>query len=221
MRRLLPECIEDVDPADVYGAQRRDRIGGRPWVLVNMIASLDGAVAIGERSGGLGGTADQRLFFTLRDLADVILVGAGTARAEKYGPPRRSGQRIGVVTRRAHLDWQSRLFTSGAGFVLTTEDGPDVPVDAVRAGRGAVDLPAALQQLEGTVVLCEGGPSLNGDLLAADLIDEWCLTIAPLLVGGTAGRAAMSPHEHPMGFRVMDLLTDDGYFFVRALRERA
>jgi riboflavin biosynthesis pyrimidine reductase len=220
MRRLLPEMTDGVEVADAYAEPARRRIDGRPWLLVNMIASLDGAVALGERSGGLGGPADQRVFFHLREVADVIIVGAGTARAEGYGPPRRPGQRIGVVTRRANLDWNSSLFTSGAGFVITTTDAPDVPVDAVRAGHEQLDLAAALRQLDGAVALCEGGPTLNGDLLAADLIDEWCLTVAPLLAGGSAGRAAVSALEHPSGYHIAHLLTEDGYLFLRALRDR-
>jgi riboflavin biosynthesis pyrimidine reductase len=224
MRRLLPasadgvESADNVDLADAYAEPARRRLGGRPWLLVNMIATLDGAIALGERSGGLGGPADQRVFAQLRSLADVIIVGAGTARAEGYGPPKRPGQRIGVVTRRADLDWSSPLFTSGAGFVITTEDAPAVPVDSVRAGHEHVDLPGALSQLDGDVALCEGGPTLNGDLLTADVIDEWCLTVAPMVAGGSAGRAAISATEHPVGFRLAHLLTEDGYLFLRAMR---
>ena len=81
MRRLFPEALDAVDPVAAYTDARRRRHDGRPWVLVNMITSLDGAVAIDQRSGGLGGPADQRVFHLLRDLADVVLVGAGTARA--------------------------------------------------------------------------------------------------------------------------------------------
>ena len=221
MRRLLPDVADDVEPAEAYADLARHRVGDRPWLLVNMIASLDGAIALGERSGGLGGPADQRVFHQLRDLADVIIVGAGTARAEGYGPPRRPGLRIGVVTRRANLDWTMPLFTSGAGFVITALDAPSVPVDAVRAGHGEVDLAGALDQLDHEVALCEGGPTLNGDLLTADLIDEWCLTIAPLLAGGTAGRAAMSSSEHSRPFHTAHLLAEDGFLFLRALRDRS
>jgi riboflavin biosynthesis pyrimidine reductase len=220
MRRLLPLLADDVDLVDAYAEPARQRVGDRPWVLVNMIASLDGAVALGERSGGLGGEADRRVFFHLRALADVIVVGAGTARAEGYGPPSKAGQRIGVVTRRANLDWSAPLFASGAGFVITSEDAPAVPVDAVRAGHGAVDLAGALAQLDAPVALCEGGPTLNGDLLAADLVDEWCLTVAPLLAGGRAGRAAVSGHEHPSPFPIAHLFEEDGFLFLRALRSR-
>ena len=219
MRRLLPDFADAVELADAYAEPARRRRRDRPWVIVNMIASLDGAIALGERSGGLSGPADQRVFAHLRDVADIIVVGAGTARAERYGPPKRPGLRIGVVTRRAVLDWTLPLFTSGAGFVITSEDAPAVAVDSVRAGHGEVDLVAVLGQLDGDVVLCEGGPTLNGDLLAVNAIDEWCLTVAPMLAGGDAGRAAVSAREHPVGFRIVHLLTEDGFLFVRALRD--
>jgi riboflavin biosynthesis pyrimidine reductase len=218
VRRLFPDAVDGVDPTAEYADTPRLRHDDRPWVLVNMIASLDGAVAIDERSGGLGGPADQRVFRILRDLADLVLVGAGTARAEKYGPPTKPGQRIAVVTRSADLDWSSSLFTSGAGLVVTTEDAPAVPVETVRFGHDSVDLAAALAQLDASVVLCEGGPSLNGDLVTAGLVDEWCLTLSPRLVGGEAGRAARSPTARPTGFEVVRVLEEAGFLFVRAVR---
>jgi riboflavin biosynthesis pyrimidine reductase len=218
MRRLFPDPLDDIDPVAAYRDARRRRHDGRPWVLVNMITSLDGAVAIDQRSGGLGGPADQRVFHLLRDLADVVLVGAGTARAERYGPPAKPGQRIAVVTRSANLDWSSPLFASGAGVVVTAEDAPDVPVDSIRAGRGAVDLVAALGRLEGDVVLCEGGPELNGELITIGAADEWCLTLSPMLVGGGAGRAARSPTARPTGFELVQVLEEGGYLFLRAVR---
>jgi riboflavin biosynthesis pyrimidine reductase len=218
MRRIFPDAADAVDPAAEYTDARRRRRDGRPWILVNMITSFDGAVAIDERSGGLGGPADRRVFAILRGLADLVLVGAGTARAERYGPPARAGQRIAVVTRSADLDWSSPLFASGAGLVITTEDAPAVPVDSVRAGHGSVDLIAALGQLSADVVLCEGGPSLNGDLVTDGAVDEWCMTLSPVLVGGSAGRAARSRVAHPLGFEVVHVLEEDGFLFVRAVR---
>jgi riboflavin biosynthesis pyrimidine reductase len=218
MRRLFPDAVDAVDLATEYTDARRRRRDGRPWVLVNMISSLDGAVAINERSGGLGGPADRQVFGVLRGLADLVLVGAGTARAERYGPPARAGLRIAVVTRSADLDWSSPLFTSGAGFVITTEDAPAVPVDSVRAGHGSVDLAGAVGQLSADVVLCEGGPSLNGDLVTEGVVDEWCITLSPMLVGGSAGRAARSAVAQPTGYELVHVLEEDGFLFVRAVR---
>jgi riboflavin biosynthesis pyrimidine reductase len=105
--------------------------------------------------------------------------------------------------------------------VVTTETAPPVPVECIRTGRDAVDLPKALGQLPGDVVLCEGGPTLNGDLLDGRLIDEWCLTLSPMVVGGDAGRAARSARAHPIGFQLAHLLEDDGFLFIRALRAGA
>jgi 5-amino-6-(5-phosphoribosylamino)uracil reductase len=110
------------------------------------------------------------------------------------------------------------LFASGAGLLVTTEDAPEVPVECVRAGHGAVDLLGALAKIDGDVVLCEGGPSLNGDLLAVGAIDEWCLTVSPMLVAGGAGRAARSTMARPIDFRLAHVLEDDGYLFLRAVR---
>jgi hypothetical protein len=84
MRRLWPDPGEVDDIAALVAAEPRPAPADRPWVLVNMIASLDGAITIAERSGGLGGPADKAMFAALRGIADVVLVGAGTARAERY-----------------------------------------------------------------------------------------------------------------------------------------
>ena len=106
-------------------------------------------------------------------------------RAERYGPPRKEGQRLGIVTGRAtDLDWESPLFTSGAGFVITSESAPAVPVDSVRAGRDEVDLERALRDLDVAFVHVEGGPRLNGSLFRAGLVDEVNAWIAANLKNG-------------------------------------
>jgi riboflavin biosynthesis pyrimidine reductase len=218
MRRLFPEPAEAVNVEGEYADPGRRGRSGRPWVSCVMISSLDGAITLGGRSGGLGGPGDRAVFNAMRDLADVIVVGAGTARAEKYGPPKRPGQRIAVVTRTAALDFDSALFRSGAGFVVTTLEAPPVPVDAIRAGRDQVDLAEALAQIGGSVIVCEGGPTLNGQMLADDLIDEWCLTISPTLVGGGSARAITGAPEHATTVRLAHLLEEDGSLFARYVR---
>jgi riboflavin biosynthesis pyrimidine reductase len=205
------------DLAAAYAEPRRQRHDGRPWLLVNMISSVDGASALEGRSGGLGGEGDRAVFSVLRSTADVILVGASTVRSEGYGPPKKTGQRIAVVTRSARLDWSSALFTSGAGVAVVPEDVEPPPVPAIRAGTGGVDLDAALRQLDVPVVLAEGGPSLNGQLLAAGVVDELCLTIAPRLVGGGARRIFAGP-EAVTDLELVHLLEEDGFLFCRYLR---
>jgi riboflavin biosynthesis pyrimidine reductase len=219
MRRLLPHPADDIDPAEAYASQDRAPHDGRPWVMLNMIESLDGATAVAGRSGALGGPGDRAVFSAVRALADVVLVGAGTVRSEHYGAPKKVGQRIGVVTASADLDWTWPLFTSGAGFVVTTEDGPEVPVPTVRAGRGAIDLGAALGAIDADVVLCEGGPSLNGSMAAAGLLDEVCVTVAPTIVGGATHRFA-GGNDLAVALELVHLLEDDGYLFCRYLVRR-
>ena len=90
MQQLLPEPRDDVDPAVLHASHRRTPPPERPWVALNMVVSVDGATQVDGLSGGLGGPADRRMFLSLRSIADVILVAAGTVRAEHYGPPRTS-----------------------------------------------------------------------------------------------------------------------------------
>jgi riboflavin biosynthesis pyrimidine reductase len=191
----------------------------RPYLVVNMVSSADGVITLGGLSGGLSSSADKEVFFFLRSLADVILVGASTVRAENYGRPRlapevvaereRRGQtavpRIAVVTRSMKLDWSGRLFASESGepqpprtcvlcpsLVPATElAAAEGVADVIIAGESEVDLAEGLGALRAQgarVVLCEGGPTLNGHLFSAGLADELCLTVAPALVGGAGGR---------------------------------
>jgi len=195
VRQLFPSLVEDVDPVDVYSDL--PVAVGRPSVRLNMISSVDGATVVAGVSGGLGGSADKRLFGVLRSLADVALVAAGTVRIEHYGP---ASIPIAVVTRSCQLDWESPFFAAPIArpVVITVTDAPEdnraraaEVADVVVAGTGAVDLPLALQLLGERGfrhALAEGGPSLNGQLARAGVIDELCLTVSPRLVSGDSKR---------------------------------
>lgn len=213
MRSLFPDASERVNLVEMYsrGLQMPQ---GRPLVRVNMVTTLDGATSFAGRSGGLGGPGDKLLFSVLRSLADLILVGAGTARAERYGPAKlpvevqrmREGRGqpplppIAVVTQSLDLDWEAPLFRAGVPLPIVIAPGNSDAValrraarvaDVLTAGVGAVDLGSALMALraerEVQHVLCEGGPKLNRDLAAAELVDELCLTLSPKLAGGVGG----------------------------------
>jgi riboflavin biosynthesis pyrimidine reductase len=116
MRQLYPAVLEDVDPFERYGSDERSKAAGDgPWVLVNMIATVDGATSVEGRSGGLGGPADKVVFGAIRAVADAILVGAGTVRAEQYGPPRTppgrdAPPRLAIVTLSLAIDPSARVF---------------------------------------------------------------------------------------------------------------
>lgn len=221
-----PMRLEDVTIEQAYAGP----LGGnpdRPWVGLCMVASIDGSAVVSGASAGLSSANDSAVMLRLRSLADVIIVGAGTAKAEGYGPPRRGDLRIGLVTASGQVDATTPLFTSGAGFVITTR-AADIPagIDVIRAGTDAVDLTDALSRL-GEVgvaprfVQAEGGPTLNGALFAADLIDEINVTTSPLTVGGAGPRLATNGADHAHRFELAQLLTDDESFvYSRWLRQR-
>jgi riboflavin biosynthesis pyrimidine reductase len=248
VRRLWPDPTDDIDLDAVVAAEARPPYADRPWVLVNMISSLDGAITVAGRSGGLARPADKALFRALRAVGDVVLVGAGTARDEGYGPARPSPEQraarrargqaevpaVALVSRSLDLDVTAPLFQEAEArtIVITCADAPaakrealSAVADVIVAGTTAVDLPASLAQLGSRgarVITCEGGPRLNGDLIAADLVDEWALTLSPLLTGGEAQRAAHGidpPAPRPM--RLARAFEGDGLLLLRWLRDPA
>lgn len=247
MRSLLPDTGPIDDLAAYVAAEARPTPADRPWLLVDMIASLDGAVTVDGRSGGLAGPADKAMFAALRAVGDVILAGAGTMRAEGYGRPQPSadtraarrarGQaevpRLAVVSRSLDLDVKARMFSEAdePPYVLTCRQAPtdamealDEVAEVIVVGDETVDLTAAMAELRRrgvATITCEGGPHLNGDLLLADLIDEWALTIAPLLVGGDARRATAGPlPPDPRPMHLARILEDDGVLLTRWVRDR-
>jgi len=232
--------VDPVDPAVVYADL--PSAAGRPGVRVNMIASADGATAVDGKSGPLGGPPDRVVYRLLRSFADVVLVAAGTARIENYRPAllyeehvearRARGQadvpRIAVVSRRLDLDWEAPLFRGPAEqtIVITTGDAPAEGLARARehchvitAGSGDVDLReavVALGALGARHVLAEGGPSLNGALAGADLVDELCLTISPRLASGDAKRILAGPGlAAPVDLELRSLLEEDGFLLAR------
>lgn len=240
MRRLFPDVADDVSVGDAYPFL----LG--PHVQANFVCSADGGATVEGRSGGLSSPADKRVFFRLRETCDVILVGAGTARAEGYGPARPSAmarQRrtdsglaavppIAVVSRSLDLDPTHRFFAEAATrpIVLTTEAAPVEPraalasvADIVEVGESLVDPAAAIDALAdlGLVrVLCEGGPMLLGGVIASGCLDELCLTVAPMLVGSGPPRIASGPIPAiPVGITLDQVLEEDGQLFLRYVRE--
>ncbi len=219
MRRLFDDPTDHVTVRQAYDVQR-PRPAARPWLGVCMVASIDGSTVIDSNSRSLSSKTDQEVLLTLRDLADVLIVGAATVRVEGYGPPRKRGQRVGVVSRRGDVDTSTSLFTSGAGFLILPDDAPPTSVEAVRAGIGQVDLVAALGQLDADFVQAEGGALLNGALSAADVIDELNLTISPQLAGGDGPRVTSGSAQLSRKMRLAHVLEEDGFLFTRYLRDR-
>lgn len=203
-------------------------------VRANMIVSVDGAISVAGRSGGLSGAADRLLFQVLRGLADVIVVGAGTARAEHYGPAGRSKwvervPPIAVVTQGLSLDPDSSLIRDAnpKTIVLTTARASQDAVakvsetaDVVIAGQDSVTVAAILAELSGRgyrKILVEGGPRLLGQFAAADELHELCVTTSPLLEGGhsTGRMLAAAGEERTTKLTLKSVIEDEGFLLCR------
>ena len=215
-----------------------------PWLRANMVSTLDGAAQHDGRSQPISNATDMRIFGVLRGLADVVVVGAETVRQEGYRPARAreafaalreaAGQgpapAIAVVTASLDLDFSLPLFTSPLvpTLVLTgAAAAPDRVAEAERAGARVVIAgdgmgidPAravrALGDLGHTRLLTEGGPRLLGQLIAAGVLDEMCLTLAPMLAAGDAQRIAGGPSVPvPQQFGLVSLLEEAGFLYSR------
>ncbi|WIM88465.1 pyrimidine reductase family protein [Candidatus Mycobacterium wuenschmannii] len=221
------------------------------WLRANFIASLDGGATFGGKSGQLGGPGDRAVFGALRETADVILVGAGTVRTEGYAGARPNvaarqhrqarGQsevpQVAIVSRSGRLERDMPVFTRTEVAPLvctctvaldhtrrTLADLAEV-VDCSVGDPESVDSAAVLGALAERGlrrVLTEGGPMLFSSFVARNLLDELCLTIAPTLVGGSAGRIATGPEQVLTGMRRAHILSDDdGYLYTRYVRSDA
>ncbi len=235
MRMIFPSAGDELDLLGLAGAYAYPR---EAWLRANFVSSADGAAYVDGRSGGLSSPDDMRIFGVLRVLADVVLVGAGTARAEEYKPARprpslaslREGRQetapIALVTRTLGLNLASPLFAeapSSARPIVITCAASDAGLraetakvaDVIVAGDETVDLAAAVGELRGRGlgrVLCEGGPHLFADLAAAGLVDELCLSLSPILAGPGASRIVAGQQQPARPLELRHVLAGDGGF---------
>lgn len=243
LRRLHPDPAETVDASEAYALPT----DGTRHLRVNMVSSADGAAAVHGRVGALSGAADQELLNLLRALCDVLLVGAGTVRAEGYGPielpdewQRRRvvhGQlttpRLAILTRRIDVDLASPVFTEATQkpLLITTELAPvdrrraaEVVAEVVVAGERRVALPTAFDALAERGlprILSEGGPHVLAEMFTHDLVDELCLAVAPVVTCGEEPRiTAGPPLPTPVGLGLAHVLEKDEFLFLRYNRRR-
>ncbi|MFK4089895.1 pyrimidine reductase family protein [Kribbella sp. NPDC020789] len=240
MRRL--DELSDDELAEVYAVDDR----AVPHLRANFVSSLDGAVEIDGRSKALSSDSDSRVFSMIRRLTDVVLVGAGTIRDEGYTPLRLSAASRGwrkahglaenptlaVVSARLELSPVNPIFQSAERPILITHaaappdrrDALAEVADLIVVGDSEVDPNALVEELAERgmpQILCEGGPHFLGTLTAADLVDELCLALAPLMAGPGAGRIiAGPPTTITRKLRLAtSLAASDDYLFFRYLRE--
>lgn len=245
LRRLWP------DPGTVTAIEALDGVAfaelapdERPYVVLNMVATADGAATVAQRTAPISNAADRQLFHELRAQVDAVLIGAGTVRTERYGrlvrDAARRERRVArglapdplavVVSRGLNLQPDLPLLADPhSRVVVVTDNAADLPGCAAevsylrpRAGE-ALDLAAMLARLRTEYgvcsVLCEGGPVLNAALLPAGLIDELFLALAPVLAGSTGALSIVdrAPLTGPIGLELRWLLESEGQLFARYL----
>lgn len=236
--------LDDGELPRLYTYPERDG----PWVRANFIASVDGGATADGKTGTMAGPGDRLIFNLLRELADVIVVGAGTVRIEGYSGAhvsaaqrqRRQARRqsevpqLAIVTNSGRLDRDMPVFTRTEvpPLVLTCTAAADETrglltdlaevVDCSGSDPAKVDEAALLAILGARGmhrVLTEGGPMLLGAFVQRKLLDELCLTIAPYIVGGLARRIATGPGQLLARMRCAHVLTDDaGYLYTRYVK---
>jgi riboflavin-specific deaminase-like protein len=239
-RRLLPEPGEFADGAALVQELDFNSLApdDRPYLVLNMVTTADGRATIAGRSGPIGNQADQDLFHALRTRVDAVMVGAGTLRAEKYGrlvrkPERRDARaRAGlapdplavIVSGRLDLPQDLPLLHEPDQHVLVaTFSQGELPGAAdiryTRFSGGVVDIPRLLAILRGRgirSVLCEGGPTLNAELLRADAVDELFQCIAPKLAGEPDAPTLVSGVLHQaVDMKLVWLLENQDHLFAR------
>ena len=244
---LLRPTDDVPDALAPYLAVDRSRVTHECWVTGHMVTGLDGTASAGGRVGSLSTAPDQALFRRLRQIADVVLVGAETVRREGYGPVRLSEEAqeqrrsqgrsstppLAVVSRSLAFDWSSRAFADapeGARTHVITSASADPQRRAeaeqvatvVVAGEDRVEPVAALRALAGLghrVVLCEGGPTWLGEVVAADRLDELCLSVSPVMGGDPLPVSVTPPGAGLAEFELMGVMAEDDTLFLRYERK--
>jgi len=248
VRQLYPVPFDSVDPVDAYLSDMRPAPVHRPWLMMNMVSSADGASSVDGLSGGLGGDGDHEAFRAIRASCDWIVVGAQTVRDERYRMPQPNRQaavartnrgwdlapRLAVVSASGRFDPDLPLFTEDSAHrpLIITGDQPDPAAHDLLGHRAewhtiaGTPTPAnileALADRGATTVLLEGGPRLNGQFVAAGLIDEVCVTFSPHLVGGASPRIVAGGEQGIAApLQLTRLLEHEGSLIARYLCDRS
>lgn len=220
-RRLLPDPADGLTADDLAAAVSGEAPAGRPFVLVNMIATADGRATITGRTAPIANRADFELFHALRTRVDAVMVGAGTVRVEGYGPME---QLAVVVTRSADIPGDAGLLAAPGNTVVVLTPSADAvlpPCSATVHYVRETDMAVGLRRLHAEFgvrsIDCEGGPDLNATLFPAGLVDELHLVIAAKLAGGRNPLTILSGPllDPPIGLSLISLHESGGYLFAR------
>jgi riboflavin biosynthesis pyrimidine reductase len=203
MQMLFPRP-QEISVAAAYDSahrtRRRDDSGDRPWVVLSMISTADGATTIDGNSAKLGGPTDREVFLHLHRSADCVLVGAQTIRQDSYSPLP-AHQKLVVLSNTGDLGANTQALLDAGNTQIVTGDVQNI-----------------VHNLSGNICVLEGGSNLNNQMLQANLIDEICLTIAPMFVGGTTPRIFEGEWFNHESWTLAHVCHDSGFVFLRYLR---
>lgn len=243
INQLIPRSVRGLSDDDILALYSYPTT--LPWVRFNLIAALDGSATYNGVSAPLGNDGDRRLFGLVRRLCDVILVGAGTVRAEGYAGPLVSDEdtrwrkargltphpALALISGSLGMDPKSDLFRHAPvrPLIFTSAAAPPDRVEALSAvadvvvgGEESVDMRGCADRLGERGlgrILCEGGPGVFGGFIAEDGVDELCLSLSPLLVGGQGQRIAAGPEQAPLRHLMLaSLLEADSALYGRWIR---
>jgi riboflavin-specific deaminase-like protein len=236
----VTELFPNSGPVSVDGLMADLQLGlgardDRPYVVLNMVQSIDGRATVGGKVGDLTGAVDQQILYRLRAQSEALLVGAGTVRNERYGslfpdsPPGVPEPLLVIVSRSVNLpadlpvlaEPQARIvIATPSDETLDVEHAASVQYLRVPSAGGGADVAAVLAALRGKFgvrsVVCEGGPTLNESLLGGALVDELFLSLSPLIVGGTERALADASSGHAsQRAHLLSVATADDYLFLR------
>ena len=221
----------------------------RCWIRGNMISSLDGSSTKDGRSGGLANINDRAIFSIIRQSADIIIVGASTVLIEEYSnvclsinqqnERKKYGQsnipQIAVITTSSKLKKSDKFFSlnkkqvpfvfTSANNFINTQKRLNMSAEVVNVSSKNPEkidfftIVKFLAERKFFRILIEGGPFILGKLMEKNILNELCLTISPILIGGKSKRIAISTKQLEVRMQPLSLLMDnEGYFYIRYIR---
>ena len=220
-QRLLPDCVDGLTAEEIASEVPKRPPSDRPFLAVNFVATADGRATIAGRTGPIANRADHELFHALRTRFDAVMVGAQTVRVEGYG---RMQQRAILVSRSLHVPPDVGLLRAPSNRVIVLTPSHDAELEPSAAEVTYLregDLATAMRRLRAEhgvdSVLCEGGPQLLADLLAAGVVDELHLVYASKLAGGPNPLTILTgaPLDPPLDLTLVSLHESGGYLFAR------
>jgi riboflavin biosynthesis pyrimidine reductase len=220
-QRLLPDYVDGLTAEEIASEMPRPPRGERPFLAANFVATADGRATIAGRTGPIANRADYELFHALRTRFDAVMVGAQTVRVEGYGP---MAPRAILVTRTVDVPPDVGLLKAPDNRVIVltpSHDAELAPTAAEVSYLREGDLGTAMRRLRSEhgidSVLCEGGPQVLANLIAAQAVDELHLVYAAKLASGSAPLTILTgpPLDPPLDLELLSLHESGGYLFAR------